>query len=93
NKMKQEETAMRHKLPPQTVIGKDVTNTMGDVIGEVTKIDGEQVIVAVGGFLGVGAYDVALNWDQFTTKGDGDDIELKTSLSKDALKKMPEYKN
>lgn len=86
------DTAMRHMLPPQAVIGKDVTNAMGETIGKVTKIAGEQVIVAVGGFLGVGAYDVALNWNQFTASGDGNDIKLQTVLSKDQLKKMPEYK-
>jgi len=83
---------MRHMLPPQAVIGKDVTNVMGETIGKVTKIDGEQVIVAVGGFLGLGAYDVALDWSQFKTSGDGDDIKLQTTLSKDQLKKMQEYK-
>jgi hypothetical protein len=85
-------TAMRHMLPPEAVVGKDVTNTMGETIGKVTKIDGEKVVVAVGGFLGLGAYDVALDWSQFTTSGEDDDIKLQTSMSKDQLKKMPEYK-
>ncbi|MEQ9489954.1 MAG: PRC-barrel domain-containing protein [Alphaproteobacteria bacterium] len=87
------ETGSRHMLPPEAVIGKDVTNSTGDNIGTVSEIAGDQVIVSVGGFLGLGAHDVALDWSQFTTSGEGDDIELHTKLSKDQLESMPEYKS
>jgi hypothetical protein len=78
--------------PPASIVGKDVVNAAGDKIGSVSKIDGNQVIVSVGGFLGIGSHDVALAWNQLNLSGSGDQQKLETSLSKDELKAMPEYK-
>ena len=50
------------------------------------------VIVAVGGFLGVGAKDVAVKWEDIKFGKDGKSLSLTTSLSKDDLKAMPDYK-
>jgi len=79
-------------LPPASIVGKDVVNAAGDKVGSVSKIDGNQVIVSVGGFLGIGSHDVALAWNQLNLSGSGDQQKLETSLSKDELKAMPEYK-
>jgi len=79
-------------MPPETVIGKSVVNTEGKEIGEISKIDGNQVIVEVGGFLGIGARDVALDWSQLSSTGMGDDMKLQTTLTKEELEAMPEYK-
>ena len=84
--------AAQPALPPEAVVGKEVTNAEGDNIGKVTKIVGDQVIVSVGGFLGIGTHDVALTWSQLTATGSGDDMKLQTTLTKDELKNMPEYK-
>jgi hypothetical protein len=78
--------------PPASIVGKDVVNAAGDKIGSVTKIDGNQVIVSVGGFLGIGSHDVALAWNQLSLSGSGNQQKLETALSKDELKAMPEYK-
>jgi hypothetical protein len=80
-------------LPPESVVGKTVINAEGDEIGEVASIFGDQVIVSVGGFLGVGTHDVALDWKQLKATGTGDDMKLETTLTKDELKSMPEHKN
>ncbi len=74
------------------MVGKTVINTDGDKIGEVSKIIDDQVVVSVGGFLGIGSHDVALNWKELKTTGSGDDMKLETALTKDELKNMPEYK-
>ena len=84
--------AAQPALPPESVVGKDVTNADGDSIGKVSKISGDQVIVSVGGFLGIGTHEVALNWNQLTATGSGDDMKLQTALTKDELKNLPEYK-
>jgi hypothetical protein len=78
--------------PPQTIVGKNVVNTKGDAIGEVKAVHGDQVIVSVGGFLGIGSRDVALNWSELTMSGSGDNAKLQTSMTKDELKSLPEYK-
>jgi len=78
--------------PPASIVGKDVINTAGDKVGSVSKIDGDQVIVSVGGFLGIGSHDVALAWNQLNLSGAGEEQKVQTALSKDELKAMPEYK-
>ncbi len=74
----------------QTLRGKDVVNVEGDTIGEVKGIQGDNLVVSVGGFLGIGARDVALSRSQVSVTGVGDDQKLVTSLTKDELKAMPE---
>src|SRR6185295_18687039 len=76
---------------PSFIVGKAVTNAAGDKIGTVDKIDGNNVIVSVGGFLGIGSHDVSLPFSQLTLTGTGDDAKLQTALSRDELKAMPEY--
>ena len=50
------------------------------------------VILSVGGFLGVGAKDVAVKWEDIKFGKDGKSLSLTTNLSKDELKAMPDYK-
>jgi sporulation protein YlmC with PRC-barrel domain len=55
-----------------TLVGLNVYNPNNDRVGDINDLivnrDGEiqQVIIGVGGFLGIGQRDVALNWDQVT---------------------------
>ncbi len=79
-------------MPPETVVGKDVVNAEGDTIGEISEVVGNQVIVEVGGFLGIGSRDVALDWSRITPTGTADDMKLETTLTKEELQAMPEYK-
>jgi len=74
----------------QSLRGKDVVNVEGDTIGEVKGIQGDSLVVSVGGFLGIGARDVALSRSQVSVTGVGDDQKIVTSLTKDELKAMPE---
>lgn len=74
----------------QTLKGKDVVNLEGDTIGEVKGIQGDNLVVSVGGFLGIGARTVALSRSQVSVTGVGDDQKIVTSLTKDELKAMPE---
>lgn len=78
-------------MPPEAVVGKEVVNTEGDNVGEVSKIFGDKVIVEVGGFLGIGTHGVALAWKSLTTTGSGDDMKLHTTLTKEEIKALPEY--
>jgi hypothetical protein len=81
------------ETPPDSIIGMDVVNADGETIGKVSKIADDQVIVSVGGFLGIGEHEVALPWSKFTTNGSGDNAKLEVALTKDELKEMPQYKN
>ena len=85
-------SAEKPATPPESIVGKNVVNTKGDTIGEVKAIHGDQVIVSVGGFLGMGSRDVALNWNELTMTGSGENAKLQTAMTKDELKNLPEYK-
>jgi hypothetical protein len=80
------------------VIGAKLRNDNKDTVGTVQDLylDGsgniKTVVVAVGGFLGVGAKDVAVKWSDIKQSRDGKSLVLTTGLSKDDLKAMPDYK-
>lgn len=78
--------------PSEDLVGKDVVNAEGKEIGEISAVLGNQVIVEVGGFLGIGAREVAVDWEKITTTGTGDEMKLQTTLTKAELEAMPEYK-
>lgn len=85
-------SAAQPAVPPPTIIGKDLVDSKGKKVGKVAKIDGDQVVVAVGGFLGIGARDVAVPWKSLTTIGSGGSQKVETSMTEDELKQLPEYK-
>src|SRR6266446_3325660 len=70
---------------------KEAVGSIQDIyLDDSGKVKG--VIVSVGGFLGVGAKDVAVKWEDIKFGKDGKSLSLTTSLTKDALKEMPDYK-
>lgn len=85
--------AAQPKSPPSTIVGKDLVNTKGEKIGKVDKIDGDQVVVSVGGFLGIGAHKAAVPWNSLTTMGNGGNLKVETAMTEDELKRLPAYKS
>jgi sporulation protein YlmC with PRC-barrel domain len=79
----------------QELIGADVKNAQNETIGEVEAVQIDQsgmvsnVIVSVGGFLGIGARDVALSWNDLQVAEGGQSVT--TTMTKDQLRNMPEY--
>jgi sporulation protein YlmC with PRC-barrel domain len=84
-------------MSANAVIGTKIRNENKDTVGAVQDIylDGQgatrTVVVSVGGFLGVGAKDVAIKWSDLKQSRDGKSLVLTTSLSKDELKALPDY--
>jgi PRC-barrel domain len=80
------------------VIGAKVRNANNDTVGTVQDlyIDASgnirMVVLSVGGFLGVGSKDVSVKWSDIKQSRDGKSVVLTTSLSKDQLKSLPDYK-
>lgn len=76
------------------LVGRDVRNVTNETIGEVNNVvvdpDGkiQQVIVSVGGVLGVGAKQVALAWNQVRVDSAGG--ALMVDMTKEQLKSAPE---
>jgi hypothetical protein len=80
------------------VIGTKLKNENKDTVGSIEDlyIDAsgniKTVVLSVGGFLGVASKDVAVKWSDIKQSRDGNTVVLTTSLSKDALKALPDYK-
>ncbi|MFN4141584.1 MAG: PRC-barrel domain-containing protein [Aestuariivirga sp.] len=78
-------------------IGKTVYDQAGNNIGEVNDLivsgDGniEAVILGVGGFLGIGEKDVAVNTAAIQMVQDGDNQRLVVQATKEALESAPTY--
>jgi sporulation protein YlmC with PRC-barrel domain len=78
------------------LIGAEVQNASGKEIGEIEDliIDSDnkvnKAIVEVGGFLGLGSKHVAVNIDQLKHGGKKDGFV--TTMTKEELKTLPEYK-
>ena len=87
------------EMAGSAIIGAKVHDTKKETIGSIQDISLDDsgkvrvVIVSVGGFLGVGAKDVAVKWEDIKFGKDGKSLALTTDLTKDALKAMPDYKS
>ncbi|MBF59265.1 PRC-barrel domain-containing protein [Halomonas sp. FeN2] len=70
---------------------EDIGTITDLVIGEDGQINA--VVVGVGGFLGMGEKNVAIEWDslELTKDEDGDDYVITVNASEDALEAAEEY--
>lgn len=75
------------------IIGMNVVNEDGDVIGEIDYVVGSENrpmgIIGIGGFLGLGEYTVSVPLEEFSMKDD--ETLLLVGATEDALKTRPEY--
>lgn len=84
-------------MSANALIGTKIHNENKDTVGSVQDLylDGQgatkTVVVSVGGFLGVGAKDVAIKWSDLKQSRDGKTLVLTTNLTKDELKALPDY--
>jgi 3-oxoacyl-ACP reductase-like protein len=80
------------------IIGTKVKNQTNETVGSIEDIYMDKsgqvktVVVSVGGFLGLGAKDVAVKWGDLDFGRDGNSVVIKTNWTKDSLKAMPDYK-
>jgi sporulation protein YlmC with PRC-barrel domain len=86
------------EMSGNALIGATVRNENREAVGKIEDVYVDSsgaiktVVVAVGGFLGVGAKDVAVKWSDLKFSRDDKSIVITTSWTKDSLKAMPDYK-
>ncbi|BCG91063.1 MULTISPECIES: PRC-barrel domain containing protein [unclassified Mesorhizobium] len=82
------------ELTPDILEGATIYGPADEKIGSVDHVHGTQIVIDVGGFLGIGAKPVAvaLNELDFMRDEDGD-VHAVTSWTKDQLKAMPEHRD
>lgn len=80
------------ELTPDILSGATIYGPGDEKIGSVDHVHGSQVVIDVGGFLGIGAKPVAVSASDldFMRNEDGD-VHAVTSWTKDQLKDMPEH--
>lgn len=84
------------ELTADTIDGATIYGPGDEKIGSVSHIHGAgtsaQVIIDVGGFLGIGAKPVAVSLSELEFMRDEDgDVHAVTNWTKDQLKAMPEH--
>jgi sporulation protein YlmC with PRC-barrel domain len=86
------------EMSGHALIGATVRNEQREAVGKIEDVYVDNsgaiktVVVAVGGFLGVGAKDVAVKWGDLKFSRDDKSIVIVTSWTKESLKAMPDYK-
>ena len=84
-------------MAASALIGTKVRNANKELIGKIDDIYLDKdakvtdVVVSVGGFLGVGSKDVAVKWSDITIGQEDNSVVLTTSLTKEALMALPDY--
>jgi len=83
------------ELVPDMLEGATIYGPDDEKIGSVSHMHGaDQVVIDVGGFLGIGAKPVAVNaQDLDFMRGEGGDVHAVTTWTKDELKAMPEHRH
>ena len=86
-------------MAASALIGTKVRNANKESIGKIDDIYLDKdakvtdVVISVGGFLGVGSKNVAVKWSDLNFSKDDRSIVIMTSWTKDSLKAMPDYKD
>ncbi len=80
------------------LVGSKVYNNANENIGSVEdivlKADGslDEVVLSVGGFIGIGDKYVSVPFSDLKISRDGSSVKITTNGTKDSLKALPDYK-
>jgi hypothetical protein len=86
------------ELRTSKIVGSKVYNAANENIGSVEdiilKADGsmDEVVLSVGGFLGIGDKYVAVPFSNLKIGRDGNSLKITTDGTKESLKALPHYK-
>lgn len=80
-----------HRLIGQSVQSEADDRTVGKIDSVIIDPNGkvQKVVIGMGGFLGVGKKDVAVDWDRLHVANNGGKVTL--SADRDQLAAMPDY--
>jgi sporulation protein YlmC with PRC-barrel domain len=92
-------TRQADEMRASKLIGTNVVNAANETVGEINEVvlgkDGRvaAVVVGVGGFLGMGEREVAMNFSSLKMSRDGsNNLVITVDATKDSLKTAPEWK-
>lgn len=77
---------------PSVLEGATIYDADDNKIGTVSHMHGSEIVIDVGGFLGIGAKPVAVSASDLDFMRDEDgEVHAVTNWTKDQLKSMPEH--
>ncbi len=80
------------ELTADILEGATIYGPGDEKVGSVSHLHGSQVVIDVGGFLGIGAKPVSVPISELDFMRDEDgDVHAVTNWTKDRLKEMPEH--
>lgn len=80
------------ELTADVLEGATIYGPGDEKVGSVSHLHGSQVVIDVGGFLGIGAKPVSVPISELVFMRDEDgDVHAVTNWTKDRLKEMPEH--
>lgn len=83
-----------NELTPDILDGAAIYGAHDEKVGAVSHMHGNQIVIDVGGFLGIGAKPVAVPANQLEFMRDEDgDVHAVTAWTKDQLEDMPEHQD
>lgn len=88
---------MNDQISASALLDESVVNANNESIGDINDVMLDRngkvaaVIVGVGGFLGMGEKDVALNFDQLKFTNSGNDLVVTSDATKESLQAAPSY--
>lgn len=81
----------------ENLMGKNVVDASGEELGEVKDVimdantgEARQIVISSGGFLGIGAKDIAVPFQQAQIQPGSDNVTV-SGLSRDQIEQMPEF--
>ena len=84
----------RNEFVPSVLEGAAIYDMDDNKIGTVSHMHGSEIVVDVGGFLGIGAKTVAVSVNDLDFMRDEDgDVHAVTAWTKDQLKEMPQHRD
>ena len=84
----------RTEFVPSILEGAAIYDMDDNKIGTVSHMHGSEIVVDVGGFLGIGAKPVAVSVNDLDFMRDEDgDVHAVTDWTRDQLKSMPEHRD
>lgn len=90
---KQEDNEYRTSKIVGSKVYNDANENIGSVDDIVLKADGamDEVVLSVGGFLGIASKYVAVPFNELKISRDGSSLKINHKGTKDSLKALPDY--
>ena len=82
----------------ESVLGREIHTSIEEGVGRIVDLLAdrrgrvEAAVIEFGGFLGIGTRKIAVEWSALSFAGEGKQTKIILDMTRDQLRKAPEYK-